>query len=407
MLSFLESRLSPFRNVQFTVFFIVRTLSLIGRWSHDLARAWLILELTGTSSWQGAVMLASALPMSFLILRGGALVDRSDAKKIMIWTQLFLGLLVLALALFCEWGKIQVWHFMVFAFIEGIIISFDSPTFLAVVVRIVERKDFQQAMALNSMNFHVGRMLGPLLAGAVLTVWGPSLVFFIDALGFFSVTVALLFLKVKPPIYKATKEQRWSDFKYFFSDPKQRYQLGQLFLSMATIFPIFIVVLRTFAAKQFGLEAADFGRLFMFPALGAVLGSLLFALWKPKNPISTVKLGVPMIFIFYQAVVFAPNMYVAGPIMCLMGLSGYLMFAALTVGLQLDVEEEFRGRVSALIGLSFGAIGPFFSYPVGFFADLFGEVFTIRFITALFVVFSFIWYNFNKDVFKSSSLDFR
>lgn len=401
--NFMESRLAPFRNMNFTLFFIVRTVSLVGRWSHDLARSWLILELTGSSSWQGAVMLAAAVPITLLILQGGALVDRADAKKIMILTQGLMGVLVLTLAAFCEWGQISVWHFIVFAAIEGVIISYDSPTFQAVVVRLVDREDFQQAMAINSMNFHMGRMLGPVLAGALLTFWGPSMVFFVDALGFFAVCVVTKFLKVRPHEHKEVKKQKLSDLKYFLETPKMRYQLGQLALSMVTIFPLFVVVLRTFAAKKFGLEPAEFGQLFMFPAMGSVLGSLMFAVWKPKNPLSAVKIGVPLVFIFYWLVVEMPTQMTTGFVMMAMGFSGYLTFAALTVGIQLDVEESFRGRVSALIGLAFGSLGPVATYPIGIMADKFGEVPAIRILTLAFFILSCLWYVSHRGVFKSSS----
>ena len=127
----------------------MRLFSLIGRWSHELARSWLIIELTGNAKSLGLVMMASSVVVAFFILKGGALVDRGDAKKIMVVTQFLMGILVLLLAIFCSWGDIKLWHFIAFAMAEAVIISYDSPTFLAVVVRLVEKSDFQQAMALN------------------------------------------------------------------------------------------------------------------------------------------------------------------------------------------------------------------------------------------------------------------
>jgi len=347
-------------------------------------------------------MLASAVPVALLILKGGALVDRADAKKIMFVTQLLMGFVVLALAAFCEWGDISVWHLMVFATIEGIIASFDSPTFQAVVVRLVDKEDFQQAMAINSVNFHTGRMLGPVVAGLLLTFWGPSLVFLVDAIGFFAVCFVVSFIKVRPHEVQNTSKQSLSDLSYFFGNPKMRYQLGQLLLSMVFIYPIFIVVLRTFATKAFDLDAAEFGRMFMFPAMGSVFGSLFFAFWKPKNPLSAVKVGAPLVFVFYQLMIFAPTWQIAAALMCAMGFSAYLMFAALTVGLHLDVEEKFRGRLSALVGLSFGSVGPICAFPVGRFADVFGERPAISLFSALFLSATVIWYGYHRVVFKEA-----
>jgi len=354
-------------------------------------------------------MLASSIVVGFFILKGGALVDRGDAKKIMVITQLLMGFIVLSLAVFCEWGNVELWHLIAFAMAEGLVISYDSPTFLAVVVRLVDKTDFQQAMALNSINFHVGRMLGPLLAGGLLTIWGPSMVFFLDAIGFFVVAFVVYFLKVSPaPSKKRLDKSEGLKLSYFYKNKKLRYMLGQLNIAMLTIFPMFMTVVRTFAVNSFGLSSAEFGQLFMYPALGSVLGSTAFAIWKPKNPLSAVQIGIPMAFVFYMLFPQAPSLMFLRVIMCFMGFSAYLMFAAITVGLQLDVDEEYRGRVSSLIGLAFGCIGPFASFPVGALADRIGESTTIYLCTTIFITLSLVWYlSHFKVISYASSLEQR
>ena len=409
MSEFVVQRLAPFKSLNFSLFFFARLFSLVGRWSHELARSWLIIEMTGSSQSLGAVMLASSVVVGFFILKGGALVDRGDAKRIMVVTQLLMGFLVLGLAIFCEWGDVKLWHLVVFAIAEGLVMSYDSPTFLAVVVRLVEKKDFQQAMALNSINFHIGRMLGPVLAGGMLTFWGPSAVFFIDAVGFFIVSFVVFLLKVAPPPSRKNADRSEGlKLSYFYKDKRLRYMLGQLFIAMITIFPMFMTVLRTFAVSKFGLSSAEFGQLFMYPALGSVLGSVAFAVWKPKNPLSAVQVGIPLVFCFYFLLPNAPTVFLLSVLMCLMGFSAYLMFAAITVGLQLDVVEEFRGRVSSLIGLAFGCIGPFASFPVGALADRMGEPFAIYFCSVIFLISSVIWYfSHFKVISYASSLEQR
>lgn len=394
MTDFIWQRLAPFKSLNFSVFFFARLFSLTGRWSHELARSWLIIELTGSAQSLGLVMMASAVVVAFFILKGGALVDRGDAKKIMVVTQLMMGLLVLSLALFCSWGEIKLWHFIAFAMAEAVIISYDSPTFLAVVVRLVDKDDFQQAMALNSTNFHIGRMLGPVLAGAMLTIWGPTAVFYMDALGFFIVSGVVYFLKVRPAPHRRflNENNKGLNLMYFFRNEKLRYLLGQLFIAMVTIFPMFITVLRTFSVSKFGLSSDEFGQVFMYPALGSVLGSIGFAVWKPSNPMSAVKIGIPLTFMFYFLLPNASSVFVLCVLMSLMGFSAYLMFAAITVGLQLEVEEEFRGRVSSLIGFAFGCLGPFACFPVGYLADAISEQTTLYIFSVFFLLVSGLWF---------------
>jgi MFS family permease len=409
MSEFVVQRLAPFKSLNFSLFFFARLFSLVGRWSHELARSWLIIEMTGSSQSLGTVMLASSIVVGFFILKGGALVDRGDAKRIMVVTQLLMGFLVLALALFCEWGDVKLWHLVAFALAEGLVMSYDSPTFLAVVVRLVKKEDFQQAMALNSINFHIGRMLGPVLAGGMLAFWGPSAVFFLDAIGFFVVSFIVYLLKVSPtPPRKDMNRAEGLKLSYFYKDQRLRYMLGQLFIAMVTIFPMFVTVLRTFAVSKFSLTSAEFGQLFMYPAMGSVLGSVAFAVWKPKNPLSAVQLGIPLVFCFYFLLPNAPTILLLSVLMSLMGFAAYLMFAAITVGLQLDVEEEFRGRVSSLIGLAFGCIGPFASFPVGAMADRLGEPNAIYICSTVFLCSSAVWYfSHFKVISYASSLEQR
>ena len=184
LLNLLRSRLSPFKHKDFNGFFIVQSLSLIGTWSHDLARAWIVIELMGKASALGTLMLAVAIPSLLLILFGGVVVDRTDMRKLMMVTKVILAVSSLALAFLVEFGEIQMWMLLIFAVIEGLIVSFDSPALQSLVVRLVPRDDLQQALAINSTNFHTGRMLGPLVAGTLMAWHGPALVFLFDAISY-------------------------------------------------------------------------------------------------------------------------------------------------------------------------------------------------------------------------------
>src|SRR5665213_2349359 len=115
MSELLKSRLAPFRNRDFRNFFFAQTLSLIGTWSHDLARTWLILAATGSAGVLGNLNLCLALPCLFLILQGGVLVDRVDVRRLMQCTKSLMGVACLVLAVLAQFSHVQVWQFMVFA----------------------------------------------------------------------------------------------------------------------------------------------------------------------------------------------------------------------------------------------------------------------------------------------------
>lgn len=374
---FLLSRVTPFKNGNFSAFFFVQTLSSVGRWSHDLARAWIVVELLGKAGALGGLLFAAAIPSLFLILQGGVIVDRVDVRRLMTFTKLLLAFASMVLALIYYTSGIEFWHLLIFAAIEGSIMAFDSPAFQALTVRLVPREDFQQALALNSVNFHLSRALGPVVAGVLMAWKGPAAVFLFDGLSYLLLSYILTQISLRQATIITDKAKNSlsslkEGFAYFYSTPNLRYKLIQLLMAVAIMFPILIVIFRTYLAAKFQLNDAQFGYLFALPAFGSSLGSISFAILKPSKPLRALWVGVPCTAIGTIAVVFAPNIYFAGALMFLNGFATYLSFVSLTVSLHLDVKEEFRGRLSSLIGMGFLSIGPLMSFPMGHLSDIFG-----------------------------------
>ncbi len=393
MKDLLLSRLAPFRHSYFRRFFFAQTLSLSGSWAADLARAWLILSLVGSATALGGLLVATALPGLFLILHGGVLVDRVDVRRLMIWTKGLLAAIALGLAAMVEFSQIEYWHLLVFGFLEGLVNAFDSPAFQALVSKMVPREDFQQALALSSTNFHFSRMMGPAIAGGLMYLYGPSAVFLFDGLTY----VALVFILSSVKLNHVRRaggafSGQWSaireGFYYIARNAKMRYRVLQLMLTIALVFPLLLVVFRTFMKVRFNLNAEEFGFLFTLPALGSMAGALSFAILKPKRPIRALLLGVPGAGAMLMLVPIMPTPLAAGLAMAFSGFFMYLTFASLTVSLQLDLEEGFRGRVSSVIGLCFVSIGPLMGLPIGALADHFGFEQAIYLLSSVFLVLS-------------------
>lgn len=376
MRNFLVSRLSPFRHREFRLFFLVQTISLVGTWAHDLARSWIALDLMGRASSLGTLLLASAIPGLFLSLQGGVLVDRTNIRRVIIWTKALLAILALVVACVVEFAHIQMWHLVVFAFLEGCIVAFDGPCFQALTVRLVPRVDFQQAVALQSTTFHLARMLGPLIAGALMIWHGPSLVFLVDAISYGGLIIILISLSLRPVSRTSETLPRpgftRAGLKYIFSHPQLRYMILQLFMTIALMTPLMLVVYRTFIQTKFITDAAKFGYLVMFPALGAACGAISFALFKPDKPIRALNFGVPLLTASVLGMAQVTTEASASFFLSLSGFALYLCFASLTVSLHLIVSENYRGRMASLITMGFSSIGPLMGFPVGLFADYIG-----------------------------------
>ncbi len=393
MIELLRSRLAPFKHVAFRRFFIAQTLSLSGSWASDLARAWIVVSQFGSATALGGLMLASALPGLFLMLHGGVLIDRVDVRRLMIITKTLLGFITLGLALLTEFGHIAYWHLLVFGFLEGVVNAFDAPAFQAFIVRLVPRQDFQQALALNSTNFHFSRMLGPAIAGGLMAWKGPSIVFAFDCLTYFVVaatlaSVSLHATKAKTKEMMSAWSSLWEGIMYMIKTPIVRFKVLQLLLTISLVFPLLVVVFRTYMKVKFNLDAQQFGFLFTLPALGSMMGALTFAAVQPKVPIRALRIGVPGAGIMMLLVPQLPTALAAAIAMAFSGFFMYLTFASLTVSLQLELADEFRGRVSSVVGLCFVSIGPLMGFPVGNLADRLGFAHTIEVLTIGFVLVS-------------------
>lgn len=376
------TRLSPFRHRHFRNFFLVQTLSMIGTWSHDLARSWIIVEATGSAGALGNLNMAIAVPCLFLILHGGVLVDRTDVRKLIQWTKSFLAVSSLTLAALAEFSHLEVWHLLVFGLIEGCIISFDSPAFQALTVRLVPRGDFQQAIALNSTNFHTSRMIGPVIAAWLMAWHGPSLVFLFDGLTYILVAFVLSRVTLNQIPSSANAligggPGLRNGLKYILGNSQLRYRVAMLMVTIGCIYPLMVAVFRVFIQKKFNLNSSEFGTVFSFPAMGSLCGALSFAVIKPKQPLKPLLLGVPMVSLMVLMLPHLPTLNLSVACMTFAGFSLYLIFAALTVSMQLEVDEEFRGRLSSVIGLGFSAFGPLMCFPWGHLADAVGAPATI------------------------------
>lgn len=380
----IKARLAPLQHRDFRRFFFAQTLSMVGTWSHDLARAWIVIKLTGSAGALGNLSLAISVPCLIFILFAGVMVDRTDVRRLLQVTKTLLGISAFCLATLAEFRELEMWHLIAFGMIEGVLIAFDAPGFSTLVVRMVPRTEFQQAIALNSANFHTSRMLGPLLAGWLMALHGPALVFLFDSATYFLVALVLVGVGLATPHHFHSSGIKTSQLaglaeglRYAYGNLKLRYRLLQLMLTICCMFPMMMSIFRVLVQKKFDLTAAEFGEVFSFPAMGSMGGALTFAIWKPREPIRALWFGIPLTIFAAALTPFAESLWWAVGFMTVTGFALYLTFASLTISIHLDVDDRFRGRLSSMIGMNFFAIGPLMAFPWGHLADYIGSPETI------------------------------
>src|SRR5438270_8725669 len=199
-----RNALRVLRPGAFRRYIIGSAISDTGTWMQVMAQGWVMTSLTTSAFMLGLVNLCAGLPMLALTMVGGSAADRFDKRKILLAKQYVQIGTAVSIGLLIWSGKIAIWQVFVFAAIQGVSNSFEMPTLSALVPELVKRDEIQGAISLDRSVFHGSRMIGFSLAGLAIQVWGMASAFFVNAVSFVALIIAILSL---PPRRKGTAEE--------------------------------------------------------------------------------------------------------------------------------------------------------------------------------------------------------
>ncbi|MDT4900958.1 MAG: hypothetical protein QOJ78_1888, partial [Pseudonocardiales bacterium] len=188
-------------------------VSLTGTWMQRVAQDWLVLELTNSGTALGIVTALQFGPSLFLGLWGGILADRSDKRKLLLVTQSALAIVALMLGLLDVTGVVAYWQVLALATVLGVITAIDTPVRQSFVVEMVGPDELANAVAINSTIFNSGRILGPAVAGVMISAVGTGWAFIANALSSVAVLTALIMMRTaelfpSPPVHRARGQLR-------------------------------------------------------------------------------------------------------------------------------------------------------------------------------------------------------
>src|ERR1700681_2179756 len=163
--------LAAFTYRNFRVQWFGACTSSIGTWTQTSAQNWMVLSLTGSAFFLGLDAFLQQLPIMLFTLIGGVQADRHDRRRTLLASQYIQMATAATLALLVYSGVVQIWHILLLSFTTGVAQSFGGPAYQSLIPSLVEKKDLPNAVALNSIQFNVARVLGPLLFGATLIVF--------------------------------------------------------------------------------------------------------------------------------------------------------------------------------------------------------------------------------------------
>ena len=351
-------------------------ISNVGTWMQRVAQDWLVLtQLTHhDASALGIVMGLQFAPQLLLLPWTGSAADRLNQRKLLMFTQATMGVLALILGVLTVAGVVRLWHVYVFAFLSGSAAALDAPVRQTFVAEMVGDEDLPNAVALNSTSFNAAQMIGPAIAGLLITKIGIGSAFLFNGLSFAAVLISMSFFRRSELHASARAHRAASGFleglRYVWGKPELRAILSMLFLigTFGMNFPIFIA---TMAVNVFHTDARGFGLLSSIMAVGTVSGAL-FAAGQKKPTLASLLAGAAVFGLGCILAALAPGYWWFAAALVIVG-AAMLTFANGTNSImQLSTEPAMRGRVMALrVGIALGGI-PIGAPIVGWVANHFG-----------------------------------
>jgi MFS family permease len=380
----LRRMLAAFTYRDFRVQWIGACTSSIGTWMQIVAQNWLVVSLTNSPFFLGLDAFLQQLPIILFSLIGGVFADRYDRRRTLLMSQVIQMSTSGALALLMYFRVVQIWQILALSFVTGCAQSFGGPAYQSLIPSLVDKKDLPNAVALNSIQFNVARVLGPLLFALTLSVfrhWGYSepqamnACFLLNSLSFLVVINTLMMLRVKhiPP---AKSGRIGEELRSGLSYVRHHSNLAAfIVLAAATTFLGFAVLtfLPIFAQKIFHEGADTYSHLMAFSGAGSIVGALIVA-WLGKFP----KMGWTALLV--QAVygmliiAFAVSrlLWLSDILLFFTGATLMVVFSTVTSLVQLIAPNEMRGRVMSIYMLAFRGGMPLGSLVSGWLATYLG-----------------------------------
>ncbi|HMN49059.1 MAG TPA: MFS transporter [Ignavibacteriaceae bacterium] len=370
------------RHRNYRLFLGGQGISLIGTWMQQIALGWLVYRLTDSPFLLGIVGFAGQIPTFILAPLAGVLADRFNRHHIIILTQSLAMIQAAILAVLTLTNTIQIWHIIFLSVFIGIVNAFDMPTRQSFVVDIVDNKtDLPNAIALNSSMFNAARLIGPTIAGIMISLLGEGLCFLLNAISYMAVIIALLMMHIIPKtkIIKPEKVLKGlkDGLKYAYDFKPIKVLLLFLGLVSLTGGP-YTVLMPVFARDILKGNANTLGLLFGAVGVGALAGAIYLASRKSVLGLGKwIAISATIFAVGLMLFSFSQNLIFSLVLMSFTGFGMMVQMASTNTLLQTLVDDNKRGRVMSLYVMAFMGTAPIGSLIAGTLASKLGAPYTI------------------------------
>jgi len=347
----------------FRVVWLGQAVSMTGTWMQAIAQGLLVLELWDSAFALGAVNFANAIPSLLVMLFGGVLADRADKRRILLWTQVamcllaaFVGALVLA-------DAISFWIIIAATIGVGIAFGYDMPAYQAFLPELVPPRRISQVVALNSATFHGSRMIGPAIAGGVISAVGIATAYFINAASFIAVIFSLLIVRYRPSarftgVGGSTIEGLKDGFRHAKGRPNVLVFLSLTALACTFLFPAMAILSPYYVTNVLDEGAGVLGLMWAASGVGSLIGAMALVWWPTQLRVWRIWIAaiVGPVGLAVMALTRDPAVAIIASGFTSISFSSQLnLFQAM---MQESTPQHFRGRVMSLNGIAFNGTMP-------------------------------------------------
>jgi MFS family permease len=350
------------------------SLAQVGGWMEEVARGWLVHELTGSAFQLGLIGFIRGITQLLFSPVAGVLVDRLDRRKLSAATQVSPGVVALTIGVLVTTGSIEMWQLYILTCLSGVAQAINVPARSVLVYDVVGTENLTNAIALNSVVANISRVAAPSAGGAMITLTGTASAYYAQAVFMGLATVATLLLHpmarsepVRTPFMDSIREG--------MSYTRRDAIVGRLVLlnviPTLLIYP-YVSMMPIFAEDVLDSGAGGFGILLTGVGFGSIPGGLAVAgmtqsRWKGRTMGFAMLLYMGMVFLFALSTVFVLSF----AILVVAGVGWSMMVTLNQTLLQINVEDAYRGRVLSLYSMA-GGFTPFGNLAMGVSADAFG-----------------------------------
>ena len=364
-----------FQYPEFRLMWIGACVSTIGTWMQTQAQSWLVFDMSKDPKMLGLDAFLGQIPIFLFTLVGGVVADRVDRRHILLGSQLVQMSCAIFLATLFSFGAVQIWHILTLSFIVGTAQAFGGPAYQSLIPTLVDKPDLPNAIALNSIQFNLGRMIGPALGLLAFTKLGAAWCFYFNGISYIAVIVTLWLVKSRfTP--KSSKESMLDSMKQGFLFVQSKTFMSALiviaFLMTMLGIPL-LTFLPVFAKEVFHQGAGGYTMLLEVTGAGSILGALLVATFhqgRDKWRLAVINL----IALGFLVVAFAmsSNLWLSYVILFFCSTALISTFALVSSLVQEIVTDEMRGRVMSVYNMAFRGGMPFGSLISGLYVKNYG-----------------------------------